>query len=347
MPANTMRKPLSELSIPSSGQSSHLVLTSFRSSQETPPTTVVSKQDHRWSDVVPPNSALTFSAIWDSKEGMIAFSVSELQDSPEHESTNLPLDILDDCSQILTIAQSVAPSENTATLAVFRDTYLCSGAATPIFNGRPLASSTWGGFDVCLRHSRIAVARRCSRYYSCFDALDDELGFDPRTAFSDIPVKFKNTMDGDSVTDEGFYEGGNQASASSDDDLVLLELNLSSAFSTTTTSTSNYVDVEGDAASDTWSALETPVHLSCPNSPPSNLRRRLRKRRYADPAPPVEVLAREQYNYADDHPTLLEDEKKRILPKFVRSLGKWKRGSSTDDRWVCVEVTQKITQHYE
>lgn len=282
--------------------------------------------------------------MWDSEQGMVAFSVSELQDSPDRKSVDLPLDVRDDRSQILTIAQSTAPSENTATLAVFRDTYPCSRPTTPIFDGRPLASSTWGGFDVCFRHSRIPLARRCSRYYSCFDALDDELGFDPRTAFSDIPVKLEST-DGVSVTDEGFYEAGNHASASSEDDLVLLELNLSSAFSTTTTSTSNYVNVEEDAASDTWSAVEMPVHLSCPNSRPSSAGRRLRKRRH--PARAAEVLARAQYNHVTDHATFLGNEKKPIFPKFARSfsLGKWKRGA--DDRWVRVEVTQKITQHYE
>jgi len=344
-----MRKTLSELSIPSTGQSSHVFLTtSFRSSRDTPPTTVNSKEDHRWSDVVPPNSGLTFSAIWDSEEGMVAFSVSELQDSPDCKSANLPLDVHDDCSQILTITQSIVPSEDTATLAIFRDTYPYARAATPNVNGHPLASSTWGGFDVCLGHSRIALGRRCSRYFSCFDVLDDELGFDPRTAFSDIPIKLKNTSDGHSVTDEGFYEAGNRASASSDDDLVLLELNLSSAFSTTTTSTSNYVDVEEDAASDTWSTMERPIRLSCPNLPPSNARRRLRKRRHTDPpARPAEMLARAQHNHAASPPTLPEDEKKPILPKFVRSLGKWKRGSSTDEGWVRVELTHKITQHYE
>jgi hypothetical protein len=322
------------------------------STRERPPGTADFEEDHHWSDLVPLVSALTFSAIWDSEDGMVTFSVSELQHSPDCKSAHLPLDFHDGRSQVQTIAESIA-SENTATLAVFCDNSPYYRATTPNVYGCPLASSTWGGYDACLRHSWIATGRRrCSQYYSCFDALDDEIGFDPHTAFAHIPVKIESALDKISVSDEGFYEAGaRMPSASSDDDLVFLELNLvrlclcpcdspkrcsyiavqSSAFSTTTTSTSNYVDVEEDAASDTWSALETPIHLSCPNSPPNSTRRRLRKRRRTDsPVLPVDDLERNRYNHAHapDHRTLHEDAKKPVLLKFVRRLGKWKMGRS-------------------
>lgn len=62
---------------------------------------------HRWSELIPPHTALTFAAIWDPSEGMVTFSGGSLlesdianSDSREHIS---PKEAYDSQSQILTI----------------------------------------------------------------------------------------------------------------------------------------------------------------------------------------------------------------------------------------------------
>lgn len=74
--------------------------------------------EHRWSELVPPRTALTFAAIWDPDEGMVTFSGARLLDSETADKGNAnaqdkgfahdsPCDVAfaDDQSQVLTIDQ--------------------------------------------------------------------------------------------------------------------------------------------------------------------------------------------------------------------------------------------------
>lgn len=52
-----------------------------------PPT---ARSEHRWSDVVPPQTALTFAAVYDPSEGLITFSGASLLPSSSSSSPNVP-----------------------------------------------------------------------------------------------------------------------------------------------------------------------------------------------------------------------------------------------------------------
>ena len=62
---------------------------------------------HRWSEIIPPHTALTFAAIWDPSEGMVTFSGGSLLESDIAESDPCrhisPREAYDSQSQILTI----------------------------------------------------------------------------------------------------------------------------------------------------------------------------------------------------------------------------------------------------
>ena len=88
--------------------------------------------DRRWSELVPPRTALTFAAIWDEDEGMVTFSGAHLFDSetaekgcPKSMSSDSPCDVpfSDADSQVLTIDQFAA--------AVSESTPHCSGYVPP------------------------------------------------------------------------------------------------------------------------------------------------------------------------------------------------------------------------
>ncbi|KAJ7590314.1 hypothetical protein C8J56DRAFT_937304 [Mycena floridula] len=98
-----------------------------------------STDSNRWSDVIPPETALTFAVIWDPEDELVVFSGAELSDSSRdmdcksvdspseaYDNRSQILDnrsqVLDNHSQVLTVAASELPySENTATLAYFHD----------------------------------------------------------------------------------------------------------------------------------------------------------------------------------------------------------------------------------
>ncbi|GLB44001.1 hypothetical protein LshimejAT787_1501850 [Lyophyllum shimeji] len=316
------------------------------------------KRIKRWSDVVPPNTALTFAVIWDPEDGIVAFSGADLFDGANN-GTNLPDSTSDACdgqSQILTIGPSTIPlSENTATLAFFREHHdFLFTTHTPLtFDrfkvGRTQTSSTLEGFDVYLRGSMFASTCGRDRQYSFLGHLGDDFKFDPRTSFANMWMK-QQTSDKDqcSVTDEGYAEemsGDGHGVAAPD------EPNLSSAFSVTTTSTSNYISVElndvDEEGSATWSTLEAPNTPSYSRLLFSDQQRRssgrLKKRKPASldcPARPSEVLQRTSYNHTTaSAPHSPCASKHKALPKFVRSLSikRW-RSESDKEPWVCVEV---------
>ena len=67
---------------------------SSRVVQPNPPSCAYSRDtrdenDHRWSEVVPESSALTFAAIWDPEEGIVAFSGAELLSLAGPSSTEI------------------------------------------------------------------------------------------------------------------------------------------------------------------------------------------------------------------------------------------------------------------
>lgn len=66
----------------------------------------MSDDSHRWSQVMPPHTALGFAALWDPEEGMVTFSIGELLDSDTSSSAtvrDIPRDAFDGQSTIFTL----------------------------------------------------------------------------------------------------------------------------------------------------------------------------------------------------------------------------------------------------
>ncbi|KAF7307935.1 DJ-1 protein-PfpI domain-containing protein [Mycena kentingensis (nom. inval.)] len=253
--------------------------------------------DKRWSDVVPPDTGLSFSVVAKDSDAL-SFStnpdllVSSVRRRPGPEAPS-DADAASRCnrSQVLTMGPSIlglsdgAGTEYTrtpATMQFFRDNFPYEADAFfPPPRDRPTAartqtSSTMDGLDVYLRGSQLGQAHNANRYASCFREFDDEefeSSFDPRTPFARAHMQswMRDVAGGgkgrgyvrDDVSDEGFFESemyrgmGPRVYQGEDQ-----EDHLPSRFSTTTTSTSNFITVEKDkdfeTATATWTALEAP-----------------------------------------------------------------------------------------
>ncbi|KAJ6462587.1 hypothetical protein C8R45DRAFT_527556 [Mycena sanguinolenta] len=329
----------------------------------TPGTSIASSDDHRWSEVVPPEGGLTFAVVWDPEQkDILTFSTPELSQSNHVQSPDSPTDAFDSRSQVLTIAPSIVPTAGTATPATmqyFRQNHGFLFTDPKFFPDRPSrghtqTSSTLDGLDVYLRGSMLAKAHNANRYYSCFQDLDGDFAFDPCTSFGHMWMEGMKELMRDDVSDEGFFEGG---------------LPMSSRFSGTTTSTSNFVSVENemdDEASADWSALEAPntpgyshLFFTAPPSP----QRRLRKSR--PPASPSDVLDRPDYSHnrplptspatsraqtptpsrsqtlpLPAHPRLRTLSRVRSLPKIARTLTD-RLKKPEPDGWVWINVKER------
>ncbi|KAJ7036610.1 hypothetical protein C8F04DRAFT_1257839 [Mycena alexandri] len=294
----------------------------IRQAPSTAATSIAASDDHRWSDVVPPDSGLKFAVVWDPEQkDLVTFSSAELANSRDARSPNSPSDAFDNRSQVLTIGPSaIPPSEYTGTSQFFRQDHNYRFAESKFFPDRPTrgrtqTSSTLDGLDVYLRGSMLGKAHNANRFASCFQDLDGDFAFDPRTSFAQAWLKYMKDGIRDDVSDEGFFESGPSDGMGGEN-----EGNMSSAFSVTTTSTSNYIDVENEMSDDesaNWSALEapnTPGYASLfftGQSPAPTPNRRLHKSRPPPrPAPPSDVLERD-YSYNVPQPALARPEPQR------------------------------------
>ncbi|KAJ7092953.1 hypothetical protein B0H15DRAFT_833054 [Mycena belliarum] len=324
----------------------------------TAPSSLACPDDHRWSEVVPPDSGLTFAVIWDpDAEDLLTFSSAALSapdctsDSPDSPS--------DAYSQVLTIGPSGAGASEldcapTPAFYAHNNGFRFAESAYDFPDRRTQTSSTLDGLDVYLRGSLLGRAHTANpnRYASCFRTLDaDKFAFDPRTSFANAWMRKLKRALRDDVSDEGFFEGGQYL----DDDS---EPNMCSAFSVSDTSTSNFITVsseDSDASSSTWSALEAPKTPGYSRTPPftgiSPAHRRLRKPRPTTPAPPAAVLTRAEYSHnlpipvpgsespVSPRPPSRPSSPRVSLPKFARGLsGRWKKTETDGPGWVWVDV---------
>ncbi|KAH7912749.1 hypothetical protein BJ138DRAFT_1147546 [Hygrophoropsis aurantiaca] len=310
--------------------------------------------DKRWSDVVPPKSALTFAAMWDPDEGMVTFSGARLLDSrgesylavedpnadPFHEDYPQVLPVNGDPDEF---------GESSATMATFQDAFKAflhriprnSNYHTNHKHSNTIASSTLGGLDIYSREpaTPLPMRRRSPQRYPYFNRLDREPPLTPRSKFGVPKNESPCTVD-----DEGFYE----------DRIVACEpVNLKSHFSTTTTSTSNYVAVARSAEEHTFEHpwlynVDTPHgNFNMPTSPvPSTPRRRLKKRRPDGPSSPISPLSSSSTLVCDSPPGLTPPTspsgKHKSSMTGTKVVRRMKKGSFDDD-WVCIEITSTIT----
>ncbi|TCD62079.1 hypothetical protein EIP91_007501 [Steccherinum ochraceum] len=122
---------------------------------------------HRWSELIPPQTALTFAAMYDPAEGIITFSGGSLLESGSTTSnasspskysqdTYAPRDAYDSQSQVLTIDKLAyalnGTSPNTAAMALDQAaglpfTFVCEaldeGAASMVLNLDAYGADTW------------------------------------------------------------------------------------------------------------------------------------------------------------------------------------------------------------
>ncbi|TFK58879.1 hypothetical protein BDN72DRAFT_674170 [Pluteus cervinus] len=328
-------------------------------------------ENHRWSELVPPNTGLGFGVVLNPREGTAVFSGAQLLAPPSTDDlvATSPIDAVDSHSQVLTIGRSTIPfSENTATLGYFRDQQAVHfSTRTPLFDGRMAhdqtrRSSTLGGLDVYLRGScygRSPPSRRVSR----LDEVDMDFQQDPLTSFVRLCLRYADGELDENASGLGLPDIRGPAAYPP------------SPTGSTSTHSSDGSHREGgarmDSLSSTWSALDSThipgiVHSPmCPQSRRRGNRRLMKRRRPAalDPvysgstpnlpprpaSPPIE----------DPHITFPSEEtlyrlsacaRRCGLPNLADSLRKWTKLSSytsqDNDAWVWIELTQEVTQHY-
>ncbi|PCH44621.1 hypothetical protein WOLCODRAFT_105397 [Wolfiporia cocos MD-104 SS10] len=333
--------------------------------------------DRRWSELVPPRTALTFAAVWDPVEGMITFSGAHLLESDSVDCvtvklvrSDLPRDALDNQSQALTIDMLTHVAHLTKgrqgkfpcswTCEAHTDTDTTMGSQfLPGWLAVPTRTNT--GPNSPAFASSVALTALFES-----EAPDgDDVHWVGGIPLRCIPIRFEPSKsdDDESVTDEGFFEGRQLPTGSYASLPVFVDLQFHSAFSVTTTSTTNYVAVDfpeeltGYAFLDdmeSWETVRGVDRSFCMNSPPFERKRRLRKIRVIGPRPtstrpasPEEVLSREQYNHMHPAGTPPSPSIKRKgsiarARELLDKLGKCVKNED-DDGWVCVEVTQKVT----
>ncbi|TFK32248.1 hypothetical protein BDQ12DRAFT_692829 [Crucibulum laeve] len=300
--------------------------------------------DHRWSDIVPPQSALTFAVVWDPDGGMVAFSGAELlNDSSDHlEALSSPADVHDNYSQILLSESSEVSSPEASSILLPDHEYLFA-LGTPTYErmklGRTQTSSTLGGLDVYLRGSILGKTHLYQHHYSCLDNLGGDFNFDPRTSFSKVLDSFEIVGRCEETSISGAQYIG---------------YDLGSARSLATTSSSNYIspkadDSEYDAHSMSWSALEKPTTPGftsfMPQAPPTKTsNRRLKKRRPSDPTLSTVSSSKRDNTFAIRSPrpsaanfSLSTRSRLSIFPKLP-SCNKIKK--VIDSSWVVVDVNE-------
>ncbi|GBE89331.1 hypothetical protein SCP_1503390 [Sparassis crispa] len=245
----------------------------------------VPSSDHRWSEMVPPHTALTFAAVWDPLEGMITFSGAHLLDSasatgPNAVASEAPRDAFDSQSQVLTIdALAQALASTAPSTAFMLDNYYSDGYDTQTIDYSSVVPH-WVSYPPGTKlsppspafASSIALGvsppsllqgnesdyrvllRTCIEHARLAHSRRQRSEY-PRLKTPEICIETATVTDrGDPVVDEGFCESVRLTSRGSFGTApVLVDLNLKSAFSVTTTSTTNYVEV--DFPPDTESAL--------------------------------------------------------------------------------------------
>ncbi|PIL26884.1 hypothetical protein GSI_11064 [Ganoderma sinense ZZ0214-1] len=252
--------------------------------------------DRRWSELVPPRTALTFAAIWDEDEGMVTFSGAHLLDSetaekgcPNRMTNDSPCDVpfSDGESQVLTINDRFAtalsgsspncpgyappPSAGADSLAFVRDamdtetamdsrSYLGFGGrrAPPGIHYTPDSPAIASSMALASL-ANIPFRRTLMNNHHPFDRTnrDSRSSCPALRGQNDEELRYCDAYDEDSssdeVTDEGFFEDRRLTTGTLGSAPVLVEVNLSSAFSVTTTSTDRYVEVDHPSQAEAYS----------------------------------------------------------------------------------------------
>ena len=170
---------------------------------------VASDVDKRWSDVVPPNSALTFAALWDPNDGMVTFSGAHLLDLPnECESssgvTTFPDIFDDDVSEAVSHEHTSDSEESAATTVASQDApkaFLHRVPRNSKFHKQhpnTLASPALDRLDVYPRDPHVSLKHQSSVHRSVM--------VDEKSSSKTQAVVRNLSPESDDVSDEGFFE---------------------------------------------------------------------------------------------------------------------------------------------
>ncbi|EKM56277.1 uncharacterized protein PHACADRAFT_253318 [Phanerochaete carnosa HHB-10118-sp] len=267
------------------------------------------ENSHRWSEVIPPHTALSFAAFWDPEEGLVTFSGGELLNADLEDLPSLrdmPLDATEARSQIITLdGLSLALSSMMLDTAGLPRANRVQFSANALDEGQSMLDPYMRYLEARRKEAVRLAEEKARRRKQRIVPLDwAQLRNRILRPFS------SSAHDGESeVTCDGIFEEAPRTACTTTSAPMLVHLNLKSAFSMTTTSTTGYVDVDTpsvysqDDSSEAWSTLHEPAPHTCPNRP-ADTRRRLRKQRPPGPLPgdsapasPDEVLARPAYNH--------------------------------------------------
>ncbi|KAJ3480123.1 hypothetical protein NLI96_g8577 [Meripilus lineatus] len=297
----------------------------------------------RWSELIPPRTALTFAAMWDPVEGIITFSGGKLLESDLLEQIDSrlqlgdsPRDACDSQSQVLTIDR------------------LALALAGPSGPGTAPPNSAF----LALEQSRGPVTFRCEALDGADSAIDPyfQTAWGRYTPAQTIIFRTTDSEEEDSHgldTPKGEHwphlkHFGKQilsAAKTPFDGRIFHKAAGSPTSSTSTDSDSSdeyFEEAVMTANRSSFYSAPMLVNLNLTPSPPPPP-----PVSYDAPADPAEVLAREAYNhiYPRSPPGLMIRKQKSFAKakEFLDKLTLNKK--KTDESWVCVEVTHKVTQH--
>ncbi|KAI0259064.1 hypothetical protein BC834DRAFT_1019874 [Gloeopeniophorella convolvens] len=344
---------------------SQLSSSSSNSSSSGSSHTVVPPQiQHRWSELVPPHTALTFVALYDPAEGLLTFSGASLL-PPETPATSPDTPDTPTARRRRPFSAPRTPAPSTlADMQSLLDAYFRAGG--PACSGGPArASSTFDGLAPCGAAADTASVG-CAREkplpprpppppdrdsvfaWSWLGRMAPE---DPRAPWS--MDMLPQDADADASSEHACAcwaapradDSACCASDADDDSFYytppeLEDPNECSAFSVTTTSTSEYIDVP--TRESVWSGSVL-AYAYAPQDPPHT------PPPPASPTSPAQALLHpwRLLRARTSQSTLAGSPQRRSskAASMFAKLGRLGTGSRDDgEAWVCVEVVHTVTQ---
>ncbi|KAH9983437.1 hypothetical protein BJV74DRAFT_620127 [Russula compacta] len=322
------------------------------------------QRQHRWSELVPPQTALTFVAMYDPSDELITFSGASLLPSEPPTPPTPYSPVFDAPDTPITCGpMPCTPAPSTlADMQSLLDAYFRSAAPTGNNIPPARASSTFDGL-LCVPPESGSTKTGCWREKPlpmrpppppdrdsvfAWSWLGRMTPDDPREPW-DATGNEGGCVYWPSVADSGYISAGCDGAACDGDDdgdsfyftpPEIEDPNECSAFSVTTTSTSEYIDVPGRECDSIWSAnvlayaYPARGQARAETQPPS-------------PTSPAQALLHPwRLLRARTSQATITGASQRRASRAASMFAKLGRLGSRDDgeSWICVEVVHTITQ---
>ncbi|TDL21936.1 hypothetical protein BD410DRAFT_803770 [Rickenella mellea] len=306
----------------------------------------ISVPDDRWSDIIPPETALTFAAIWDPDDGMITFTAADLFDMMKtprpDKSVDSPSDIDERSSQVLTVDRvRLLSAPPTAMFAAEKSAQPLTFACETFQDESDITETFHVPPNVVLTRSSVGASSAATS--ALFDRIRSA------TSRPDDVMLCPREGTGHFLRPPTF------------NDAQVLNFTQRSAFSMSTESTSNYVHVHSAASvmsesehyRTSWCEVDAPPYVD-ENTTHQPIIQRLASRLHKQKSQPCArasaVLARHEYNHeTSSQETASRQNHHRFLnfglaSSMLGRFGTFPACRKADDRWVNVEITQIVTQ---